>query len=63
MNAMTKLIQWLRNKPRGIEIPKIKARLGPLDGGIIVPPLTVRSELCIGIPAIVLPVEKVFFKD
>lgn len=43
--------------PKGIEIPKMRARFGPLVVGVEAePPFTVTSELWIGMPPMLLPV-------
>lgn len=41
--------------PRGMVIPRINARLGPLEGCTIEPPFTDNDELVIGIPPILFP--------
>ena len=53
----------LHISPKGIERTRIKPRLGPLVGWIIVPPFTVTSELWTGIPPILFPVARALVKD
>lgn len=48
--------------PIGIQIPKIRARLGPLEVSGIYPPLTVTVDEIIDMPPIVCPSVKTLFK-
>lgn len=50
----------ISNTPNGIVIPRISPRLGPWVTGVIVPPLTVTSELWMGMPAIEFPDARLF---